>query len=143
MFGNNKLYESNLYLFVYPHYFTVKSVRSEHKTTKVMIYTYCWSLIVTGKGKTEQEKRLGPVRSVQCAVSRKTLKYSHSRHCVKLVWAGFWWSSKRVGHYQSRSGASVQDSIDVTSAAMLGICVLPNKCRHNMVLEIGMSKFCI
>ena len=65
-----------------------------------MICTYwCW-LIVTGERDIEQDKRLEPVRSVQCAVSRKTLKYSHSRHCLKLVWPRFWWSSRWVGQCQ-------------------------------------------
>ena len=83
--------------FLYPQqYFTAQTVRWEHKTTNVIICTYWWWPSVNGEREIKQDKRLGPVRSVQCAVSRKTLKYSHSRHFVKLVWATFLWSSRTL-----------------------------------------------
>ena len=65
------------------HYITVQSVRSEHKTTEVMICTYWWWLSVNGEHETEQGRRLEPVRSALCAVSRKTQKCLIKRHRVK------------------------------------------------------------
>ena len=73
---------------------------SEHKTKKVMICTYWWWLSVTGKREVEQYKRSEPVRSVQCAVSRKTQKYINMRHCVKPVWSSLWWSSRTLDQCQ-------------------------------------------
>ena len=76
------------------------SVSSEHKTTKVMIYTYWRWISVTGEREDEQDKRMEPVRSVQCAVSRKTGKYLITSHCLKPLWTRDWWISGTLGQCQ-------------------------------------------
>ena len=118
------------------HYSTVYSVRSEHKTIKIMICTYWWWLGVTGEREIEQQKRLARDGSVQYVVSRKTQKYSDTRHCVKSVWASVWWSSSTLGQ-RHRRGPSIQDSGHVTSAAMLEICVFRKICRPSQFRELG------
>jgi len=48
-------------------------MRSEHKTTKVMICTYWWWLTVATEREVEQDKRLERVRSVLCLISEQRL----------------------------------------------------------------------
>jgi len=77
--------------------------------------------------KLKKDRCLEPVRSVQCAVSRKTQKYINTRPCLNLYGQV---SGEIQGHYvsvKSRSEPSVQDSSDTTSAAILEICRLPEK----------------
>ena len=121
-------------------YITGWCVRSEHKTTKVMVCTYWWWLSVTAEREAEQDKRSEPVRSVQCAVSRKTQKYINNRHCLHLYRQV---SAEGHGHWgsvKSRSESPLQDSRNATSAAMIEICVFQKKVRHIVVRKVVMSK---
>ena len=100
-----------------------------------MICTYWWWLSVTGEREIEQNKRSEPVRSVHCAVSRKTQKFTNTRHCVKPVWTSFCWSSRTLGQCQFKKWAFTQDSNDATSAAMLEIFVCKKKYPNRYGLD--------
>ena len=90
--------------------------------------------------KLKKDRCLEPVRSVQCAVSRKTQKYINTRPCLNLYGQV---SGEIQGHHVSvkpRSEPSVQDSSDTTSAAIMEIGVCQKKCRHFVFPKIVMSK---
>jgi hypothetical protein len=68
--------------------------------TKEMICTYWRWLGVTIECEIKQGKLSEPARSVQCAGSRKTVKYINTRYCVKPEPASLCWSSRTPGQSQ-------------------------------------------
>jgi hypothetical protein len=75
------------------HYFTVQSVRSEHKTTKVIICTYWWWLVVNYRTRNRtRQTDTSPQYAVRC--EQETQKYSNASF-VNPMWAGLSWMPRK------------------------------------------------